>query len=323
MTYIDSGFDNNLIRSGYSGDDPEQEQFDNVNIGEIITAGALPPSEIITAIVKDEQLSIKGWTSDIIFSATDSDTVAWAAGTIRLTDGKAFVIASGNTGNISALTYIYFDKGLSETALQTTTTAATAIGANKILIAVAQNVTSPKDAEFQAFGGSGGIGKLITADNIAADTITANEMAANSVTATEIDVATLDAISADMGTLTAGTIDGGTITTDEIYDKTYGFGGAFVYTHKSTNTSGNYSFEVCADHGGLLNVTLNYTPDADTTQYKWLPGYNGAGSGSYYYVYKLNSTYRIYYYAGAIHTDVNHNTLYFTAFFNSNEANGW
>ena len=114
---------------------------------------------------------------------------------------------------MAALTYIYFDYATSTTALQTTTTATNSVGANKILVAVAQNVTSGKKAEFQAFGGKGGIGKLITADNITAGTITGNEIAANTIAAGNITVSQLSAISADLGTITAGTITGSTIQT--------------------------------------------------------------------------------------------------------------
>ncbi len=153
-------------------------------------------------------LSIQGWTSDLTFSASDNDTVAWTLGTIKLTDGTTFSIVAGNTGNMSATTYIYFDKAVSETVLQTTTTAATAVGANKILIAVAGNVAVGKLAEFQVFGGKGGVSKLITADNIAASTITANEIAANTITSNKLSVSQLSAIAADLGSITAGTITG-------------------------------------------------------------------------------------------------------------------
>lgn len=147
-------------------------------------------------------IAIQGWMFDGAFSATDHDTVAWAAGTIRFKDGVNYSIAGGNTGNMAAITYIYFDLAVSTTAFQTTTTAANAVGVNKLLIAVAQNVASGKDATFQAFGGKGGVGVLLTADNIAANTITANELFIN----------TLSSISADIGTITAGSISGVTIT---------------------------------------------------------------------------------------------------------------
>jgi hypothetical protein len=153
--------------------------------------------------------SIQGWGNTMTFSAVDADTVEWSLGTVTLTDGSIYNIVAGNTGNMSALTYIYFDANVSLTVLQTTTTQATAVGRGKILVAVAQN-NAASDATFQVFGGSGGI--LIKADNIAANTITANEIAANTITASQLSVSQLSAISANLGAITAGTITGVTIT---------------------------------------------------------------------------------------------------------------
>lgn len=125
-------------------------------------------------------------------------------------------------------------------------------------------------------------------------------------------------------------IDGATgeITTDKIKDKTYGLNGVFCSTHTSTNTSGNYSFRIdgpgtsdVPTNGGLLNVTLNYTDSSGN--YKLLPGYNTGTGKPYYYTYKLDGFYRIYYYAGNIYGDVSHTALYFTSFFNSLETSGW
>ncbi|MDD5728506.1 MAG: hypothetical protein PHV59_08090, partial [Victivallales bacterium] len=149
-------------------------------------------------------LNIQGWSFSGVFSATDSDTVEWTAGTITLADGTTFSILAGNTGNMAALSYIYFNKAVSETVLQVTTTPGTAVGANKILIAVAKNETG-KNATFQAFGGKG-VGVLITADNIAANTITGNEIAANTISANKMTVSQLSAIAANLGSITAGTL---------------------------------------------------------------------------------------------------------------------
>lgn len=147
-------------------------------------------------------ISIQGWMFDGTISAIDNDTVSWSAGTLRFKDGTSYSIATGNTGNMTGITYIYFDLAVSTTVLQTTTTAANAVGVNKLLVAVAQNVASGKDATFQAFGGKGGVGVLLTADNIAANTITANELFIN----------TLSSISANIGAITAGSISGVTVT---------------------------------------------------------------------------------------------------------------
>ena len=161
------------------------------------------------------EISIQGWQHDMAFTASDNDTVAWASGTITLMDGTTYSITGANTGNMAAITYIYLDTAVSTTALQTTTTASSAVGSGKILVAVAQNVTSGKSAVFQVFGGKalGGLGKLIVAGDITAATITANEIAANTITANEINVSQLSAIAADLGTVTAGTVTGATLRT--------------------------------------------------------------------------------------------------------------
>lgn len=120
----------------------------------------------------------------------------------------------------------------------------------------------------------------------------------------------------------------GTITTNYIKDSTYGLNGVFCSTHTSDKTSGNWSFRIdgpgssdIPTNGGLLNVTANYVDS--NGYYKWLPGYNVGTATPYYYAYKLDGYYRIYYYAGNIYGDVAHTNLYFTSTFNSLETSGW
>lgn len=158
------------------------------------------------------------WSHNIVFSATDFNTVSWGTGTITLSDGTSFSILAGDTGNIAAVTYIFLDTGVSSTVLQTTTTASSAVGANRKLIAVAQNnASSTKKAVFQVFG-SLGTGVFITADNIAATTITGDEIAANTITAGKLSVSQLSAITADLGSITAGSIsiNGGVASIDSL-----------------------------------------------------------------------------------------------------------
>lgn len=128
---------------------------------------------IIGSVGIGTEPALQGWQMTCIFSSTDLDTVSWAEGQLILADGTgAYTIAAGNTGNMSAKTYIYWDKAVSTTAFQTTTTAATAIGAGKILIAVAVNGTV--DARFQVFGGYGGL--KITGGDIEAKSIYAEKL---------------------------------------------------------------------------------------------------------------------------------------------------
>lgn len=162
---------------------------------------------------------IAWWSTNVNWYASDYNTVARWSGSIYLPDWTNITISSGNTGNMSAVTYIYYDRDL--WSVQTTTSAQTSVWENKILLCVASPTTSGKDAEFQAFG-TNKQSTFITADNIAANTITGNEIQANSidtgelaawaVTAGKIDVSQLSAISANLGSITAWDITGTTIT---------------------------------------------------------------------------------------------------------------
>ena len=154
--------------------------------------------------------SIQGWTSDLTFSATDYRTVAWSSGTIKLTNGTAYSTTGGNTGNMAALTYIYLDVSVSTTALQKTTTAANSVGANKILIAVAQNNSdTASKATFQVFGGKGG--QLLTIDNIAANSASTNELISNTAQIKDAIITSAKIASLNADVINAGTITGRTV----------------------------------------------------------------------------------------------------------------
>jgi hypothetical protein len=158
------------------------------------------------------EVSLLDWSNTLTFSAVDHDTVEWNSGVITLSDGTIYNITAGNTGDMSTVTYIYLDVAVSETTLQTTIDANDAVGNGKILVGVADNnADTTSDAKFKKFGG-GPLDDLLTADNLASNTITANEIAANTVTAAEIGVTQLSSISANIGTITAGTITGVDVT---------------------------------------------------------------------------------------------------------------
>lgn len=94
---------------------------------------------------------------------------------------------------MAAKTFVYLDIAVSNTVYQTTTTATTAFGAGKVLVAVAQNGAAT--ATFSLTETS-----FITGDMVLANTIVANKM----------NVTTLSSIVANLGTVTAGNI---TVTT--------------------------------------------------------------------------------------------------------------
>lgn len=139
-----------------------------------ITGGSVATSVLSGTIgLTNLGLAIRGWSQTSAFSVTDADTVAWGSGTFTSADGgTVYSISAGNTGNMAAKTYIYLDTGVSTTVYQTTTTAATAVGAGKVLIAIAQNGTG--EATFQVMSGQGG--QNIDASSIVANSITANEL---------------------------------------------------------------------------------------------------------------------------------------------------
>ena len=130
---------------------------------------------------QEGNIALRGWEQTCAFTATDADTVTWGAGTFTSSNGDSYSILTGNTGNMTAKTYIYLNIAVSTTAYQTTTTATTAIGDGKVLIAIAQNNTT--EATFMLLNNNS---YNIDAANIVAGSITANEIQAGAVIASKI-----------------------------------------------------------------------------------------------------------------------------------------
>lgn len=225
-----------------------------------ITGGSIsgvPISSIPNSSATDISLLEK--THNIVFSVTDADTIAWSSGTIVLSNGRTFSISAGNTGNMSALTYIYLDPATSTTVLQTTTTYSTAMGANKTLMGTAQNHTVT--ASFIPYGAGQ---PLIDGANIGALSIVAGNIAASTITAGKLSVSQLSAITADLGSITAGsiTINSGVASISSAgaaVFKSIQVGGSTVqYT---LNDSGIYSYGDGSD--GALVTSGNVTLTAD------------------------------------------------------------
>lgn len=160
----------------------------NVSINTTQLVGPIPPALL--------DVANWGWTQTCAFTSTDLDTVSWGAGSFKSASGVVYTISAGNTGNMSAKTYIYLDLNVSPTAYQITTTPATSVGLGKVLIAVAQN------------GASSATYNLNEASQIVGDNILAN-----TINATKMNVGQLSAITADLGTITAGTVTGALIRT--------------------------------------------------------------------------------------------------------------
>jgi hypothetical protein len=142
--------------------------------------------------------ALQSFTTNIIFSSTDNNTVSWAAGTIRLASGVTYSISAGNTGDMAALTYIFLDTSVSTTVLQTTTNYSNAVGDNRLLLAAAQNHAA--GASVIPYTGQQPI--INGTDQIAALSIVAGNIASGAVTAGKISVTTLAAIQANIGAAT-------------------------------------------------------------------------------------------------------------------------
>ena len=164
-----------------------------------ITGGSIEGTT--TVGVANLNIANRGWIQTSVFSVSDADTVAWGAGTFTAADGTAYSISGGNTGNMAAKTYVYLDTAVSTTVYQTTTTATTAIGAGKVLIATAQNGTG--EAVFSVLAGAGG--QNIDASSIVANSITANELSTSIVYAGTIIIDTSGNIRSGQTAFNTGT----------------------------------------------------------------------------------------------------------------------
>ena len=174
------------------------------NTGSVISTGYL------SGLVSPANIALaeRGWVQTCAFSMLDADTVQWGAGTFTATDGTAYSISAGNTGNMAAKTYIYLDITTSTTTYQVTTTPTAVLGTFTVFVAVAQNGTvEPTWEVLQSQGG-----KNINAAEIVAGSITANEIAANTITAAQISTLIINAGKVTASYLTADNITTGTLT---------------------------------------------------------------------------------------------------------------
>lgn len=127
----------------------------------IIEPGNLPDSTI--------NVGDWGWTQSCVFSSTDTDTVSWGSGTFLDAEGNSYAISAGNTGNMSAKTYIYLSLLESETVYQTSTTSSDAVGVGKVIIAVAKNESDAATYNLTE-------AEQIVGDNILVNTIDASKI---------------------------------------------------------------------------------------------------------------------------------------------------
>lgn len=103
-------------------------------------------------------VGLKSWVHDISFTATDEDTASWGSGTIYFGDGNTTSINAGNTGNIAATTYVYYDgtatlqkttdpSFLDDSNLLVATVTPTAVSGDKVTIVVERSAPGTISAD--------------------------------------------------------------------------------------------------------------------------------------------------------------------------------
>lgn len=88
-----------------------------------------------TVFAKSLVVGAQTWIHNLTWTATDYNTASWSSGTIQFSGGESVSIDAGNTGNISATTYVYYN---GTSTLQTTTTYTEAVGDDKVLLAIVE-----------------------------------------------------------------------------------------------------------------------------------------------------------------------------------------
>lgn len=210
----------------------------------------------------DTVLAHQGWVQTSVFSVTDYNTVAWGAGTFTSSSGTAYSIGASNTANMAAKTYIYLDTDVSSVAYQITTTAATAVGSNKCLVAIATPDADPAgEASFILLNDAS---LNIDASSIVAGSITANEIAAGTITATQIDVDTITSLDNLVIGAAQITLDGGVTFMDswsDVGDVTKIDGGVIA---TGTVLADSINFTDIASNGSII-ATINASAEAGLT----------------------------------------------------------
>jgi len=169
----------------------------DVNTGNVMIDSANIPSTVINA-------GDYGWTQSCTFSSTDLNTVSWGAGTFLDSAGNSYSISAGNTGNMTAKTYIYLSLLESETVYQTSTTSSDSVGTGKVLIAVAKN-----ESDAATYN-------LVEANQIVGDNILVNTIDAGKIVAGSLIVGTNVAIGTAEDAAGVTTIVGNTVTTSYV-----------------------------------------------------------------------------------------------------------
>lgn len=103
----------------------------------LIDAGIIQTGAILANSITADALTIgsQSFSHNITWTATDADTCSWSAGDIKWANGDTVSINSGNTGDIAATTFIYYN---GTTTLQVTTNFEDVVSDNNVLLAIVE-----------------------------------------------------------------------------------------------------------------------------------------------------------------------------------------
>jgi len=162
----------------------------------------------------EESFGNRDFNCDVKFSITDYNTISWAAGSIIMSSGETYSIASGNH-SFTNTEICFFNPTTSATVLQFSTTFGDGVGEDRIGLGYAiPNPNTAMGAQFIPVGFMGGVrfwgGENIVARTIIADQIGLQALTSELVTAGEFITSSAqikDAIITDAkisGVLTVG-----------------------------------------------------------------------------------------------------------------------
>lgn len=103
--------------------------------GGIIQTAAIAANSITTNTLK---VGVQTFTHNIEWTADNQTKCSWSEGTIQWADETTSTINEGNTGNIGATAYVYYN-GTAD--LQTTTNYSESVGDDKRLLAIIEPTT--------------------------------------------------------------------------------------------------------------------------------------------------------------------------------------
>jgi len=165
----------------------------------------------------------QAYIADIDFTSVDQDTISWTEGNVSFAGGGIQAIDSGSL-DLTTVHYLYCIWGNS--TLQSSTTYSDAIGADRVLVAVASKASTAAQKAYVLNPHTDSI--LINTDKVMDGLVTELKIAADAVTATKIAVAGLDGTTGNVAAnhivanmlqtncVTAIKINAGAVTTEKL-----------------------------------------------------------------------------------------------------------